>query len=328
MLGSIAPTRVLAQAMFAIIALIIGVTVFRIRTRNLFFLSRFFYALLILLLTFTIIFGRVTRGSARWLEIAGVRGQVSELAKPVLLLAGASLLGKPWGQTRKAQLFTFLKFSLVMFVPIFLVLLEPDLGTGIVLSVIAGTLLFCSGIPRWLLFTILVVVFCSIPIGERILADYQLRRVEAFINPYADPKGAGYHVIQSTIAIGSGQLFGRGIGHGTQSRLRFLPERQTDFIFASLVEELGLFGGLLTLTLYAVLLCGFVFGVFSAKSRGDYLVLIGSTGWFFFQASTNIAMNVGLAPVTGITLPFLSAGGSSLVSSAMMLALAASSLKD
>lgn len=327
MLGSIAPNKVLVQELFSLMAVIIGWGVYRIGSINLFYFSKSFYILLIVLLTFTVIFGRVTRGSARWLEIAGVRGQVSELAKPVILLLGVSLLRHSWPWRLKEQLVALGKFTLLMLLPIILVLLEPDLGTAIVLLVIAATLGFCSGIPRRILFLIFIAALLIIPASRYFLADYQLRRIDAFFDPYADPRGAGYHVIQSTIAVGSGQLFGRGLGHGTQSRLKFLPERQTDFIFASLVEELGLVGGLLTLALYAAILTGLVFGIFMAKDRLGFLLLTGCAGWLFFQAATNIAMNMGLAPVTGITLPFLSAGGSSLVSSSIMLALAVSSVR-
>lgn len=326
MLGSIAPDKVLVQTLFSLMAVIIGWGVYRIGSKNLFYFSRFFYVLLIVLLAFTVIFGRVTRGSARWLEIAGVRGQVSELAKPAVLLFGVLLLGHSWPRRLGEQLVHLGKFTLLMLLPIILVLLEPDLGTSIVLLVLAATLGFCSGIPRRILFLVIVAGLFAVPASRYFLADYQLRRIDAFMNPYADPRGAGYHVIQSTIAVGSGQLFGRGLGHGTQSRLKFLPERQTDFIFASLVEELGLAGGLLTLTLYAAMLTGLVLGIFTAKDRLGFLLLTGCAGWLFFQAATNIAMNMGLAPVTGITLPFLSAGGSSLISSSVMLALAASSV--
>lgn len=327
MLGSIAPTKLLVQALFLLISVIFGWGVYAIGSKNLLYFSKIFYVILILLLAVTVIFGRVTRGSIRWLEVGNVRLQVSELAKPVLLLVGVSWLEFSWSRRRKQQLLKFIKFVALVFFPIILVLLEPDLSTGIVLFVLAAVLIFCSGVPRWILFLTFVAIIGFVPLSRYVLADYQLRRVTAFMNPYADPKGAGYHVIQSTIAVGSGQFFGRGLGRGTQSRLQFLPERQTDFIFASLVEELGLVGGLLTIALYVLIIVGLIGGSLVSRERSNSLLLAGCAGWLFFQATTNIAMNMGLAPVTGITLPFLSAGGSSLITSGIMLALAASSIK-
>jgi len=143
-------------------------------------------------------------------------------------------------------------------------------------------------------------------------------------NPYSDPKGDGYQVIQSTIAVGSGMWTGRGLGRGTQSQLKFLPERHTDFIFASLVEELGFLGGAVVLGLYAAIILGLVKAAWAAEDKIDRLMLGSAAGWLFFQSAINIMMNLGLSPVTGITLPFLSSGGSSMVSSAAILGLALS----
>ena len=317
MLASIAPSKLLAQSLFFSFALLAGWVSYRIGANNFLYFSRFFYGVLVFLLLLTIVIGRETRGSSRWLEIAGIRGQMSEFAKPILVLSGVSLLKRP-----RSMLF----FIFAMIFPISLVFLEPDLGTAIVLFFIAATLLFFAGISRWALAAVLLMGVAMIPLSKYILADYQQRRVESFLNPYSDPRGAGYHAIQSTIAVGSGQLFGRGLGHGTQSRLRFLPERQTDFIFASLVEELGLVGGVLTLFLYGMMLAGLLMGALQARDRPDFLILVGCAGWLFFQSSITIAMNLGFAPVTGITLPFLSAGGSSLIASSILLALAVSAL--
>lgn len=326
-LSSIAPGRVLSQTLFLVTATMIGWGVYALGARNLLYFSTFFYVSLIVFLALTIIFGRVTRGSVRWLEIAGIRGQVSELAKPTLLLVGTALGERAWKREWKKQFTRLVGYGLIIAAPMLLVLLQPDLGTGLVILIISLTLLFASGIPRWLIVSAALLCVSAIPASTYLLADYQLKRIEAFIDPYADPRGAGYQVIQSTIAVGSGQLFGRGLGHGTQSRLQFLPERQTDFIFASLVEELGLVGGMLVIGLYLAMLFGLIHGALIAKEKNDMLVCVGCAGWLFFQATTNMMMNLGLAPVTGITLPFLSAGGSSLVSSSVMLGLAASTLR-
>jgi rod shape determining protein RodA len=163
-----------------------------------------------------------------------------------------------------------------------------------------------------------------LPLSWFVLQPYQRQRLLTFVNPYRDPLGSGYHVIQSTTAVGSGQLFGRGLGHGTQSQLRFLPEHSTDFVFASLTEELGFTGGILVLLLYFLLL-KHIYKIsqttpFAAAS--NYCLAVLST--LTFQVFVNIGMNMGIAPVTGITLPFVSYGGSSLISLSLILGLVSS----
>ncbi len=225
------------------------------------------------------------------------------------------------------------KSGLVAGVLIALVAIQPDLGTAMVLTAIFICAVIISSPPRWLMGTgilllVLLVSFGKLGKLDKLgLKDYQIRRLESFVNPYADPKGAGYQVIQSTIAAGSGIWTGRGLGRGTQSQLKFLPERHTDFIFASLVEELGFVGGIVVLGLYGLMVTGLVKAALGAKDKVDWLVLGITAGWLFFQSAVNILMNLGLSPVTGITLPFLSSGGSSLVSSAAILGLALSSVR-
>jgi len=237
---------------------------------------------------------------------------------------GVSCLSKAWPARRFGQLKLFAKVILTVSVILAVVMYQPDLGTAIVLTVISGALVIFSGLPRWLLVSTLVGLSLLLPMSRFVLADYQLRRLESFSDPYGDPRGSGYQVIQSTIAVGSGMFLGRGLGRGTQSQLKFLPERHTDFIFASIVEELGAVGGLLVLLLYVSIFVGLLVQAYRLTSREEWLLVTSVTTWLFFQAAVNILMNLGLAPVTGITLPFLSAGGSSLVSSAVMLGLVVS----
>lgn len=325
-LASVAPAKLLPQAIFLVLAIFAGWWVYKSDIENWLFGAKPLYMATLILLLATFIYGKAVRGSTRWIQIGSVRIQASELAKPTLILLFSASLSTGWPRKRKDQ---FKKFSRAVgsVVPaVALVMAQPDLGTAIILVIIAGTLLWTSGMPRWIIALSLLLCFLTIPIAEHALKAYQLDRIEAFLNPYSDPKGAGYNVIQSTIAVGSGQLFGRGLGHGTQSQLKFLPERQTDFIFASLVEELGLLGGVIVVALYGVLLFGLFKGIRSAN-RPDYqLVLTGCAALFFFQSGVNIAMNLGLAPITGITLPFLSAGGSSLITSGMIIGLSVACL--
>lgn len=324
MLASVAPEKLLPQATFSILAVLVGWIVYRVGVRNILLVSPVIYGMVLFSLIVTIFFGRESRGSIRWLELWETKIQASEVAKPALVLVTAAVLSSGWSDQRRFQLKKLAKLSLVVLPLVALVFLQPDLGTAIILTLIAITQLFCSGIPRWLIALFFLVGVLLVPLNRSFLADYQLARIHSFLDPFSDPRGSGYNVIQSMIAIGSGQLFGRGLGHGTQGQLRFLPERQTDFIFSSLVEELGLLGGIVVVSLYTVLGIG-IFRIAVGSNRPEYyLIAIGCLGWLFFQSMINIAMNLGLTPVTGITLPLVSAGGSSLLASGILLGLTAS----
>lgn len=324
MLASIAPNKILMQLIYALATVLLSIGVYRLGINNLLLTSKGLYVGVVLLLIATIVFGRVTRGSSRWLELWGLRLQTSELSKPIILLTGVTLLPTLWPTERRQQLLRAAIYAVTMSPALILVLIQPDLGSALILGVIVLTLAICSGLPRWLWIMTVVLGILALPLAGQFLEPYQRQRLESFMNPYSDPRGSGYNVIQSTIAIGSGQLVGRGLGHGTQSHLKFLPERQTDFIFASLVEELGLIGGMVVLGLYTLMFYGLVRLTLATSNPQHFLILTGMTSWFFFQTATNIGMNLGILPVTGITLPFLSAGGSSLLVSGMVVALVAS----
>ncbi len=330
MLISISPERVLLQSTFLAAAVLIGLACFKVGAKNLLPAVWPMYIAILIFLGLTFAFGAVTRGSVRWLPFLGVKLQVSELAKPVLMLLSVNFFSNGWPRVKKSQLVIFAKAGFATAALAGLVAVQPDLGTAISLMAIFITAVITSGPPKWILGAgiLLLVLLVSLgKFGKLGLRDYQVRRLESFINPYSDPKGAGYQVIQSTIAVGSGMWTGRGLGRGTQSQLKFLPERHTDFIFASLAEELGFSGGAVVLGLYAAMIAGLVIAAWAARDRIDRLVLGSTAGWLFFQSGTNIMMNLGLAPVTGITLPFLSSGGSSLISSAAILGLALSAVK-
>lgn len=327
-LASFAPTRLVFQLIFLLLAIAAGWVAQSVGMKNWLLLSTPIYWGTFILLVLTYLFGNAARGSTRWLELGALRLQASEFAKPAILLMAINLFLSDWPKQFWRQWVWLLKRLAVLAPMIGIILWQPDLGTALSLLAIAGAVIFFSGIPKKMLISILTLLLLLIPTADLFLKDYQMRRLETFIDPYKDPRGAGYQVIQSTIAAGSGLIWGRGLGRGTQSQLKFLPERHTDFIFAGLMEELGLVGGFLVVGLYTAMLAGIMAAAFETKKKANWLLLTAAASWLFFQAGINISMNLGLTPVTGIPLPFLSAGGSSLIASAIMLGLTVSAVME
>lgn len=316
---SSAPTLAIQQAVFGGIGTL------------LYFFFRFFdyrslkpmiipaYIFIIICLIITLLLGFETRGSVRWISIGSFNFQPSEFAKPILILALAYF----WSNHLPSWKNIFKSIGILL--PIFILVFEqPDLGTTLTITFIWFAILVAANLSFFKLFLMGAIGAISIPFGWFFLEDYQKSRVISFLSPASDPKGIGFHAIQASIAIGSGQLMGRGLGRGTQSRLQFLPEFRTDFIFAFIAEELGFIGSFIVLGLYTVL---FVI-LFRLLSRvGDKfgeLIVIGVMGMTFFQMTVNIGMNIGILPITGITLPMLSYGGSSVVTTLLSFGLVAS----
>jgi rod shape determining protein RodA len=318
-LFSIAPSYFRSQLIFIIISLPLFVIASYINYQTYKKFSFLLYILAVLLLLLTLILGTVTRGSTRWLEFGSLRFQTSEFAKPLLILFFSSFL------TNKS--FTKIKnlvlYLLLVAVPVFLVINQPDLGSAVVLSTISLSFLIAKGIPGKWLIAIVLVMFMGIPIFWNLLQDYQKSRITAFLNPQQDPLGAGYHLIQSMTAVGSGRVFGKGLGKGTQSQLRFLPERHTDFIFASLAEELGFVGAVFLLICYFILLFKLLKTAHNSKNNYASLLSVGFFILFLVQILINTGMNLGLLPITGVTLPLVSSGGSSLLSMIFSLGITA-----
>jgi rod shape determining protein RodA len=204
-------------------------------------------------------------------------------------------------------------------VPLSLILLQPNLGTASILGLLAIVSLVVSGVSTRKLALLSCIGLLMLPVLWTIMRPYQRERIYTFINPSSDPYGSGYNALQAQIAIGSGQLFGRGLGQGTQSHLRFLPERYSDFIYSSLVEELGFIGGSITIGVFIALVLVLVVASKHTDSDIASLILLLSSSLILIQAFINIGMNVGILPITGITLPLMSAGGSSLLSTAVIL---------
>ena len=270
------------------------------------------YVVAVILLIAVLVTGQNIRGSRRWFDLGITNFQPAELSKLALivLLAKYFQVQRPFLKKFRYVFFSFLYAAL----PVALIIKQPDLGSALVILSIWGGMLLISPIPkRYLLYLLVIFSLVSVVAWNFVLVDYQKDRLRTFLDPAADPQGRGYNVIQSMVAIGSGGLTGRGLARGLQSQLKFLPERQTDFIFASTVEELGLLGG----TLVLVFLGFVLFRILKVmKNSQDSFASYLAAGIFFLflsQTAINIGMNLGLLPVTGITLPFLSYGGSSLV---------------
>lgn len=246
-------------------------------------------------------------GARRWLDLGVVNIQPSELAKICVLLTGGHLLSRRHDKLGWAELTYIVGVGMI---PAGLIVLEPDLGSGLsVLLLLGGVILYRGLKPR--VFKVLAIMIpVLMPLGWFFLHDYQKQRILTFLNPGSDPLGAGYHIIQSQIAIGSGLLTGKGFGAGTQSQLRFLPEKHTDFAFAVFGEEWGFFGSIILLFIFCLFLYQIFLTARDAKDRfGSYLAA-GVFFYFFWQILINMGMVLGLMPVVGIPLPFISYGGS------------------
>lgn len=316
---SSSPVLAAEQAIFALIGLglYFVLSIYDYRSLSIFIKPAYFGILGLLLVVFLL--GVETRGSLRWIPIGPLHLQPSEFAKPVLILA----LAKFW--THNLPSWINIAKSLGILGPIaVLVFKQPDLGTTITLVFIWFVMLLSSNISLIKLGLMALVGIFVAPIGWLSLHTYQRDRFISFIDPSKDPLGIGYNVLQSRIAVGSGEFLGRGLGHGTQSRLQFLPEFRTDFIFASIAEELGMVGALITLVFY-FLIFYFLFRILRrVRDRLGELLVIGIASMLFSQIVINMGMNMGLFPITGITLPLLSYGGSSVITIFIGLGIAAS----
>ena len=283
--------------------------------RNISGLAYFISLFLLLLVEF---FGISGMGAVRWLDLGFMRLQPSELVKVTVIMFLASYYD--WLPRNKISNVVWIIVPLlIILLPVFLVVRQPDLGTalliflgGLSIMFIAGVSWFYFAISGLGIFTFLFSIFYFRGTEFQFLKDYQYRRIDTFLDPASDPLGAGYHITQSKIALGSGGFSGRGFMQGTQSRLNFLPEKHTDFIFTTLAEEFGFIGGISLLGLYFLLIifCGLV--ALACRDRYSGLVVSGITMTFFLYFAVNMAMVMGLAPVVGVPLPLVSYGGSAM----------------
>ena len=264
-----------------------------------------------------LVVGYTSKGAQSWFNLGFLRVQPSELGKIVFALALAELCSR----IPPTDLHGIGVAVLVSGVFIVLILLQPDLGSALVYSVMLFSVLLAAGAPAKFLFGMIGCGLAMLPIGWFILKPYQRLRLMVFIDPMVDPQGAGYNVIQSRIAVGSGGLWGKGFLQGTQGKLHFLPEPHTDFIFSVFAEEFGFIGSMFVITLFVLLLWKIVSTAIYAKDPKAKLMCVAIAAWLWFQVTESVAMSMGLAPVTGLPLPLFSYGGSSLLAVAAALAL-------
>jgi rod shape determining protein RodA len=310
--GSLQPWALRHVARFGV-ALLLMIAVAMIDVR---FWLRYAYALYaaaLALLAAVDIAGTIGMGAQRWIDLGFISLQPSELMKIALVLAlaryfhrlSAEEVRKPW---------KLIPPGLLVALPAALVLVQPDLGTAMMLILSSAALFFCAGVPWWIFALAAGGAVALMPVAWGFLHDYQRARVLTFLDPEMDPLGSGYHIIQSKIALGSGGVFGKGFMAGTQGQLNFLPEKQTDFIFTMFAEEFGLVGTLSLLGVYALVLIYCFAMALSARNQFGRLVALGITTIFFLYVFINVAMVMGLVPVVGIPLPLISYGGTAVLS--------------
>jgi rod shape determining protein RodA len=303
----------LKQIFWLFIGLVLMITVAFIEYRFYSDFAYIVYTIALALLLAVLGYGIITSGAQRWVKIGPISFQPSEFVKISLILALAKFFHRP--PTREGYSLKNLTFPFfLLLVPMVLILKQPDLGTAIILFLVFFSVLLFVKIRWSSLLALFLVGISALPLVWHFLKDYQKRRIITFFNPDLDPLGAGYHLIQSKIAVGSGGITGKGFMNGTQCKLGFLPEQQTDFIFSVLGEEWGLIGCLLVVSLYLILILWGLRIAVQSKDRFGAILSFGVVAMLFWHTFINIGMVLGLMPVVGIPLPLLSYGGSFLVS--------------
>ncbi len=316
-LNSIAPALFPWYFVFLVIAVISFWFFLQIGFEIVSIFSTHLYIFSIFLLLLTLLIGSVTRGTVRWIPIGPLNLQPAEIVRPFLLVFFANYLTK-----EKITLQRISKAFLLLALPVFLILVQPSLGVSILTMVGFTGVLISSNFNKKYIFIGVGILLVLMPVFFRIMAPYQKQRIMTFLSPSSDPLGAGYNSLQSTIAAGAGKIFGRGLGHGIQTQLAFLPEKQTDFIFAATSEELGFVGaGLMLLATFIILfrLTKYMENAVNPTARA---YLSGFLLTYLLQVFIHTGMNMGMLPVTGIPFPLVSAGGSSLLATMIGLGIA------
>lgn len=298
------------QGLFALMNFIIIFITLHFDYKSLNRYGNVLYAINLIMLLAVMFVGQSALGAQRWIQIGPISLQPSEFSKIIMIISIAKILDKQTGKLNTIK--DVIPIFIYVGIPFLLVLKQPDLGTALVFMAILFGMIFVAGINTRVLMTIIGAGIAFMPIFWHFLKDYQKKRLTVFIDPNVDPLGSGYHIIQSKIAIGSGMIFGKGLFSGTQSQLDFLPENHTDFIFAVIGEELGFVGAAFVLLLYLVLLYRGVKIAGAARDNFGTLLATGITSMLTFHVLVNVGMNAGIMPVTGIPLPFMSYGVSSL----------------
>lgn len=300
------------QIMFVGIGIVLAFLLGRINYNILISYSTPIYIFTIVLLVLVLIFGEVTRGTVGWLTVFGVNLQVVEIVKIVMIIFLASLIS-----TKRAilgEMTTIITSFISVMIVVGFVLKQPDTGSALVILLIWLGMIVVSGIRKKYVISFAVIGLIFISATWLVLAPYQKARITNFLHPENDPKNTGYNVIQSIVAVGNGGMFGQGIRSGTQSQLNFLPEKHTDFIFASFTESMGFIGAFSILLLFFILFTRMRGIALLAKNEFGYFLIVGFAILYFVHMFINIGMNIGVMPVTGIPLPFVSYGGSAMIS--------------
>ena len=294
------------------VGLVILITIALVDIRFWYRYAYLIYGILLVMLIAVEVVGSVGMGAQRWINLGVIKLQPSELMKVGIALALARYFhGVSAEDVRRIPY--LLAPILMIGAPSALVLKQPDLGTALFLIMTGGAVFFVAGVRLWKFGLVFAAAGAAVPIAWSMLRPYQQKRILTFLDPETDPLGAGYHILQSKIALGSGGLFGKGFMQGSQSHLNFLPEKQTDFIFTMLAEEFGMVGGLVLLGLYMLIM---VYGfAISLRSRTHFgrLLAMGITSMLFLYVFINIAMVMGLIPVVGVPLPLISYGGTAML---------------
>jgi rod shape determining protein RodA len=316
--GSLQPYALSHVVRFGIF-LVMAVIISRL-SRNLFRLAAYpVYGGIVVLLVLVELIGAVGGGSQRWLNLGFMTLQPSELMKPAIVLVLARFY-ETLPQAMTASWRGLVPAGLLIGLPALFVMIQPDLGTALAICFGGAVTMFLAGLPLWWFVSAGAAVMVIAPVSFfTLLHGYQRNRVLTFLDPESDPLGTGYHITQSKIAIGSGGIFGKGFGNGTQSHLQYLPEPHTDFVFATMSEEWGLMGGLFVLFVFAVVLGWGMNVARRAPDRFSSLLAAGMTATMFFYVMINLMMVMGLAPVVGIPLPFMSHGGTSMLTNMICL---------
>ncbi len=279
-----------------------------------------FYILVVLSLIAVLLFGRVVSGAQRWLSLGPLNMQPSELARLAVILVLSHYFHRR-DQNEPYKLRQLIFPLALTALPALLVLKQPDLGTALMVLAVGATIILINGVKLFSLTLAVSGILGAMPLLWQFLKDYQKKRIFSFLDPEADPLGSAYHLIQSKIAVGSGQFHGKGFMAGTQSQLNFLPEQHTDFAFSVLSEEWGFIGCVIVIILLAAVVYRGLMHALRAKDRMGMLIVVGATACIFWPTFINIGMVIGMFPVVGIPLPFISYGGSSLISTMSALGL-------
>jgi rod shape determining protein RodA len=309
--GKIDPWASRQMARFGIgigIMLMVGLVDLRIWLR----IAYPLYAVGLVLLVAVDVVGEIGMGAQRWIDLGIIQLQPSEVMKIAIVLALARYFHGASYEDVGRPIYLIVPILMIL-VPVALVMKQPDLGTAMMLLMVGGALFFLAGVRLWKFAVVIAAGIGCVPVAWQFLHEYQRNRVLIFMNPESDPLGTGYHITQSKIALGSGGLMGKGFLMGTQSHLSFLPERQTDFIFTMLAEELGMVGGITLLLLYSLLIAYGLIIAMRCRNQFGRLVGLGVSTNMFLYVFINIAIVMGLIPVVGVPLPLISYGGTAML---------------